>query len=83
MSVAQTQIVTAHGGFRVTFGNVQANSLAIVLASITEIDGNNRPFLGSAIMHIDNVVPQDGSVLVRGNIDWNSDLRARVSIYIP
>ncbi|MPY53484.1 hypothetical protein [Streptomyces acidicola] len=54
----------------------------LVWASLTECaPGSNIPFLGSATMHTYNVVPGDGFVLIRGEIDWDEDLLTRVSLY--
>ncbi|WP_255292176.1 hypothetical protein [Bacillus thuringiensis] len=62
------------------------NSTSIVVASITEvgiIGGQVKPFQGSASMQIYNVVPQDdGIVIVRGHIDWGSDLNYRISVIV-
>ncbi len=53
-----------------------------IAVSITELDGNGTPFLGLAIMDVDNVVPQDGRVTVRGDVHWDSPLRVRLNFVI-
>ena len=57
-----------------------------VVASLTEValDGAGpRPHLGDATMKVYNVAPQDnGTVLVRGEVDWDDDLDIRVSLII-
>jgi hypothetical protein len=55
---------------------------SVVLVSLTEIDSNGNPFLGDATMKIYNVVPRDGSLTIRGEIDWDSDLNIRANIFI-
>ncbi|QFQ97610.1 hypothetical protein F9278_16830 [Streptomyces phaeolivaceus] len=53
----------------------------LLWASLTECTpGSNIPQLGSATTHTYNVVPQDGFVLIRGEIDWDEDLLIRVSL---
>ncbi|WP_153346873.1 hypothetical protein [Nocardia aurantia] len=53
---------------------------ALAFASITQIDTSGQPILGSAITTVNNVVPQVGSVTVRGEINWQFDLHVRVSV---
>ncbi|ARW08219.1 hypothetical protein S101359_03240 [Bacillus atrophaeus] len=58
------------------------NSNSGVFVSITEVDGNNKPFQGAASMEVFNVVPHDdGTVIVRGRIWWDSDIRVRLSVF--
>ena len=41
------------------------------------------PFVAGATMKVYNVAPQDsGVVVVRGEVDWNTDLNVRVSVII-
>lgn len=62
------------------------NSSSKVFASITEvgiIGGQVKPFQGAASMEIKNVVPHDdGIVIVRGMIHWDSDLNYRISVVV-
>lgn len=62
------------------------NSSSKVFASITEvgiIGGQVKPFQGAASMEIKNVVPHDdGIVIVRGIIHWDSDLNYRISVVV-
>ncbi|MEU2565131.1 hypothetical protein ABZ626_38275 [Streptomyces longispororuber] len=60
---------------------VVPGSLAWVSLSEAQ-PGSNTPFLGAATMHTYNVVPQDGFMMVRGEIDWDSDLLTRASIWL-
>ena len=83
MAGANTDIFSVHGGFRREIP-VPHNHFNIAFASICEVDGNGVPVLGSAICRIDNVVPQDsGKLLVRGDVNWNTDIRVRVSVFVP
>jgi hypothetical protein len=50
------------------------------VASITEVDGSGRPFMGSSGMKIYNVVPLRGRFEVRGEVDWEPALRVRVTV---
>jgi hypothetical protein len=62
------------------------NSSSKVFVSIAELGifgGVTKPFQGDANMSIWNVVPHDdGIVIVRGNIDWGSDLNSRLSVIV-
>ncbi|MED3928599.1 hypothetical protein P4594_26500 [Priestia megaterium] len=77
----------AHGGFerRLNLSGI-VNSSSKVFVSISEIgiiNGQVKPFMGSASMEVHNVVPQDdGIVIVRGNVDWNNDLNVRLSVLV-
>ncbi|MGC2684784.1 MAG: hypothetical protein WA323_23220 [Candidatus Nitrosopolaris sp.] len=53
-----------------------------VVASITELtDPGGRPFLGDASLSVLSVAPNDdGTVDLKININWGSDLNYRVSI---
>jgi hypothetical protein len=60
-----------------------------VVASITEVNGNDVPFQGAASMEVHNVVPMNqrpgeigGRVRVRGFIGFDRNLRARISIMV-
>ncbi|MEU8310179.1 hypothetical protein AB0C84_42070 [Actinomadura sp. NPDC048955] len=50
-----------------------------VVASIVEIDNACIPLIGAARMTIHNVRPYQGGVQVWANIEWNANLRVRVS----
>jgi len=63
------------------------NRDSCVVVSITEVrilgDGTQVPFMGLASMDVDNVVPHDdGILIVRGAIGWDSDLNARLNILV-
>jgi hypothetical protein len=54
---------------------------SIVLASICELDSSGRPFQGAASMEVHNVVPENGTVRVRGFIGFDANIRARLSVF--
>ncbi|MFE7958772.1 hypothetical protein ACF1AX_14970 [Streptomyces sp. NPDC014802] len=65
--------ITDHKGYEVEFpADVQAESNVAV--SICEIDSAGQPFQGLASCRVDNVVPGDGHLRVRGEIGWDADL---------
>jgi hypothetical protein len=73
------------GIFEVTFSTSLSGAItpnSVVMASVTEIDSNRSPFLGNATMKVYNVVPREGAVDIRGEIDSDDDLNVRVSILI-
>ncbi|MEE1801845.1 hypothetical protein ACIQVO_14580 [Streptomyces sp. NPDC101062] len=73
---------TAHRIFNLRVNIPGAVPGNLVFASLTECAaGSNTPFLGSATMHTYNVVPGNGLVTIRGEIDWDTDLLTRVSLY--
>jgi hypothetical protein len=78
--------VQAKGQFQLNFGfgePVIVLSNSQVAVSITEVNQDDVPFLGSAKMGILNVVPKDdGTITVRGNIDWPSPLRCMLNFII-
>jgi hypothetical protein len=63
-------------------------SASVVTASLTEVTRpagapHDFPFLGAADMVVQNIAPQDdGIVMFRCHIDWNSDLELRLSFII-
>lgn len=62
------------------------NSNSTVLVSICELGvfgGQLKPFQGAASMEVHNVVPHDnGIVVVRGYIGWESDLTVQLSVFV-
>ena len=57
-------------------------SNSVVMASLTELDGNGNPFMGVASMKVYNVVPSRNHVDIRGEIDWDNDLNIRATLLI-
>ena len=55
---------------------------SVVLVSLTEVDSRGNPFIGDATMKVYNVVPGNGIVRFRGEIDWDRDLNVRANIFI-
>jgi len=77
------QSVTTRGFRTLNFsfpGKVKHDSQVCV--SMTELDGNGRPFTGLAAMQVHNVVPFDGSVNVTHNVGWDSPIRVRFNFII-
>jgi hypothetical protein len=78
--------IRAQRKFQATFrfdNRVIVNADSQVSVSITEINQDNVPFLAEANMVIWNVVPrEDGTISVRGNVDWGSPLRCRLNFII-
>lgn len=62
------------------------NSKSRVFVSISEIgvfDSQWKPFMGAASCEIHNVVPHDdGIVIVRGVIGWDTDINVRLSVLV-
>jgi hypothetical protein len=76
-----------HGRFIRNFGfsGVDIRHDSQVCVSITELRSqDNRPFIGDAAMGILNVAPDpaDGTVWVRADVDWPSDLQVRLNFVI-
>jgi hypothetical protein len=68
---------------RESLGTDQVNAFSQVAVSMTELDSDGNPFLGSAIMTVNNVVPRaNGDIIVRGHIHWESTLRVRLNYII-
>jgi hypothetical protein len=75
-----------HGGFQQQFnwpGAVTALNSAVFasISEITDIGGQVTPFQGAATLSIDNVVPGNGNIIVRGNIGWDSDITVRIFVF--
>ena len=68
-----------HGPFDV-FVPLKTGPFNLVLASATEV-ANGAPIMGLAPVRVDNVVPQQSGVRVRGFIDWHSDIVVRVTAF--
>jgi hypothetical protein len=78
--------ISAKGEFQRNFGfddPVIVNAKSQVSVSITEVNQDDVPFLAEADMVIWNVVPKDdGTISVRGKVDWHSSLRCRLNFII-
>ncbi len=64
----------------IPFGSVTPET--VVLASITELDGDGLPFTGAATLEVHNVAPRNGFVDLIVAVLWDSPLRYRVSLAI-
>lgn len=60
---------------------LEVDSSTLAVASITEINIRDEPFEGKANMKIYNVIPEDQAIVVRGEIDFDADLDARVTVF--
>jgi hypothetical protein len=62
------------------------NSNSRVFASISElglIEGATKPVMRAASMWVDNVVPYDnGVVVVRGYIGWDTNINVQISLFV-
>jgi hypothetical protein len=80
------QTISAKGEFQANFhfdDSVIVHADSQVSVSITEVNRDDVPFLAEADMVIWNVVPKDdGTISVRGNVDWRSPLRCRLNFII-
>lgn len=74
-----TAIFVAHGQVILNATSNVFTAGTRVVASIVEVDNAGVPFIGSARMTIHNVRPYQGGVQVWANIEWNTNLRVRVS----
>jgi hypothetical protein len=76
---------THHGAFQqqLEFGAVTAQNCAVFvsIAEIGDIGGQVIPCQGAASLSIDNVVPGNGNVIVRGSIGWDSDINVRLFVF--
>ena len=64
---------SAHRLFQNTFDIDGVTSSSVVAVSLTEVDSNHTPIAGNATLHLYNVVPMTGQVLVRAEIDFDDD----------
>jgi hypothetical protein len=85
MLIAKKQTVSARGSFVATFADLNVSRFNTVLASATEIGNDDQPFLGLAVVAVDNVVirEHDRQVLVRGHVEWPDTIRVEVTLYSP
>lgn len=81
-------VIQAHRIFQRRFIIPGLNRFSTVLVSLTEVaagpdGGLNIPFIGAATMKLYNVAPRDdGTVDVRGEIDWGVDINVKVSFFV-
>ncbi len=50
------------------------------VASLCELNARGEPHMGNAGMKVYNVVPGNGVVIVRGEVDWDEPLTIRISV---
>jgi hypothetical protein len=65
-------------------GSVNSNSKVFVSAcELGVFGGQVKPFQGAASIEVHNVVPHDdGIVIVRGYIGWETDINVRLSVFV-
>jgi hypothetical protein len=73
-------IFTGKGFIRCRINDSRITTASDVTAGIGEMDGNNIPFIGDAVMTVHNVAPFNGGVFVRVNVAWDSPLRFQVMV---
>ena len=54
----------------------------VVVGSITELDGDNLPFVGAATIELHNIAPRNGFVDVVAAVLWDAPLRCRINLAI-
>lgn len=75
---------TGHGTMVLHINRPNIHPQSKVFASICELtrDDAHRPFIGSARMTIHNVAPQEGSVDIWAQIDWDHDLLFTINLLV-
>ena len=79
-----TFTIKDHKGFEKRLNCISANvkSHSRVFVSICE-EVNGQPVQGAATMMVHNITPHDdGIVIVRGEIGWETDIFARLSVIV-
>jgi hypothetical protein len=80
---SRREVLSTHGMFTVTFDAPGVTPDNNVVASITEVDGllgMGIPIVGDAVMTIHNVAPYEDRIIVRGTVNWHTDLWVRVTV---
>ncbi|WP_030203732.1 hypothetical protein [Streptomyces sp. NRRL S-87] len=77
-----TYTLRGHGVFERLLAAPGVSAFTDVVAGVTEVyDPTNKPFMGGAVMMVDNVVPLDGErVRIRVDSGWPEDVTVRVSL---
>jgi hypothetical protein len=82
-------VIRTHGVFVRRFNVAGVGAGSAVCVSISEVTQSSAgsafdtPFIGDAVMRIDNVAPLNGGqVDVRGEVAWNSDLNVRINFIV-
>jgi len=74
-----TKSFVMHGNNDVQVFINDVNAQNAVVGSLTELDGNNQPFLGLASMDVHNMCPFNGGFYARLSVGWPSNLRVRLN----
>jgi hypothetical protein len=83
-SIPAHRIFTTRVSAPVSIGVVPTS---IVMVSLTEMGRSNptlplHPIMGDATMKVYNVVPETNAVIVRGEVDWDTDLEIQITIAV-
>jgi hypothetical protein len=63
------------------FPGVTADSR--VVASISEVDSNGKPFIGDATLWVNSVAPNDnGEIWVEVKIQWETSINFRITCFV-
>jgi len=80
---------TANGSFVYTIGGFPPGAVtpnSIVTAQISELTNsgtsNDVPFIGDAVMRVDNIAPAQDNVVMRVEIDWASPLLFEINLLV-
>ena len=79
---ARVATIRAHGTFVQRFLIPNLTPSSTLFVSITELDGAGNPFVGSAVMRVDNVAPDNGGVTIRAEVGWSADLTVRLNFFV-
>lgn len=79
---ARVATIRSHGTFVRRFLIPNMTPASTLCVSITELDGAGNPFVGSAVMRVDNVAPDNGGVTIRAEVGWSVDLTVRLNFFV-
>ena len=71
-----------HGSFVKPINSPVAFKTSSIVASISELDANGNPFVGSARMTVHNVAALDGRYDIWVNIEWPNDINYRLTVLV-
>jgi hypothetical protein len=79
---ARVATIRTHGTSVRAFSIPGLTGSSTLSVSITEVDGAGNPFVGDAVMRVDNVAPGNGVVNVRIEVGWGVDLTVRLNFFV-
>ncbi|MFC5720601.1 hypothetical protein ACFP1Z_10550 [Streptomyces gamaensis] len=71
-----------HGSFVQPITSPVAFATSSIVASISEVDGNGNPFIGSARMTVHNIAARNGEYDIWVDIEWPDDLNYRLTVLV-